>query len=139
MRWKEEIRFNETQDTIALTHALNQLWNQRPMSLQRREPMHVGIVLDRLLAMSGHTLDLFDQPRQEARERLGRAVDVVNQTFGNGSVFIGGAFGVTENAPMRISYTCIPKPELEEIDESRNRRLRPNKPTPPDPTQCEVN
>jgi hypothetical protein len=52
-------------------------------------------------------------------------VDTLNQTFGNGSVFFGGAFGVTGNAPMRISFTCIPKPELEEIDASRKRRLRP--------------
>jgi hypothetical protein len=26
---------------------------------------------------------------------------------------------------MRISYTCIPKPELEEIDPARERRVRP--------------
>jgi len=53
------------------------------------------------------------------------AMDTLNHTFGNGSVYFGGAFGVTEAAPMRISYTCIPKPELEEIDEARGRRLRP--------------
>lgn len=73
--------------------------------------------------MTGHTLDLLDQPNQEARERLGHAVDLVNQTFGHASAFFGGAFGVTENAPMRISYTCIPKPELEEIDLSRKGDL----------------
>ncbi len=127
VRWSEEIRFNETQDTLALTHALNQLWENRPTGLKRREPMQVGIVLNRLLPMSSHTLDLFDQPKQEARERLGHAVDVVNQTFGHGSVYFGGAFGVTENAPMRISYTCIPQPELEEIDPERERRVRPKK------------
>ena len=32
-------------------------------------------------------------------------------TFGNGSVFYGGAFGVTANAPMRIAFTRIPTPE----------------------------
>ena len=87
--------------------------------------MQVGVVLTRLVEMTGQTLSLFDQPQQEARERLDRAVDVLNQTFGHGSVFFGGAFGVTESAPMRISYTCIPKPELEEIDLKRRGRLRP--------------
>ena len=125
VKWSDEIRFNETQDTLALTHALNQMWERRPKGVRNRQPMQVGLVLNRLLQMSGHTLDLFDQPGHEARERLGRAVDVLNQTFGHGSVFFGGAFGVTENAPMRISYTCIPKPELEEIDLNRKGRLRP--------------
>jgi DNA polymerase-4 len=124
-KWSDELRFNETQDTLALTHALNQLWARRPGPCQRRQPMQVGLVLNRLLAMSGHTLDLFDQAGHEARERLGHAVDTLNQTFGHGSVFFGGAFGVTANAPMRISYTCIPRPELEEIDLTKNRRLRP--------------
>lgn len=124
-KWNDEIRFNETQDTITLTHALNQLWERRPKALRNRQPFQVGLVLNRILAMAGHTLDLFDQPNQEAREWLGHAVDLLNQTFGHGSVFFGGAFGVTQNAPMRISYTCIPKPEIEEIDLSRKGRLRP--------------
>ena len=51
-------------------------------------------------------------------------VDTLNQTFGNGTVFHGGAFGVTDNAPMRIAFTRIPTPELEEIDHRRNRRVR---------------
>jgi DNA polymerase-4 len=52
-------------------------------------------------------------------------MDLLNQTYGNGSVYYGGAFGATENAPMRISFTCIPRPELEEIDPARDRRVRP--------------
>ena len=123
-RWEQEIRFNQTQDTLKLTQALNQLWGRRPLVLQKRMPFHVGLVLGRLLTMSGHTRDLFEHEQQDARERLHNAVDTLNHTFGNGSVFFGGAFGVTENAPMRISYTCIPKPELEEIDPARRRRLR---------------
>lgn len=121
-RWSDEIRFNETQDTLTLTAALNQLCDRQPPA--RSAPMHVAIVLNRLLPMTAHTPGLFDQPEQEARERLNHAVDTVNQTFGNGSVYFGGAFGVTQNAPMRISFTCIPKPELEEIDPARGRRLR---------------
>lgn len=139
VQWTQEIRFNETQDSIAFTHALNQLWEKRPAELLHREPMQVGVVLNRLLEMSGHTLDLFDQPRQEARERLGHAIDLVNQSFGHGSVYFGGAHGVTEAAPMRISFTCIPDPAIEEIDESRNRRLRPGVPPPRPPGDSDSN
>ena len=80
--------------------------------------------------MRGHTPDLFDHDRDAGRERLHQAVDSLNQTFGNGSVYFGGAFGVTDNAPMRISFTRIPAPELEEIDPSKGRRVRPL-PKPP--------
>ncbi len=125
--WGEEIRFNETQDTLTLTGALNQLWAKRPPGLRRRKPMQVGVVLNRLLAMNGHTPDLFAKEQETARERLHHAVDTLNQTFGNGSVFYGGAFGVTDNAPMRIAFTRIPTPELEEIDPGRERRLRGGK------------
>jgi DNA polymerase-4 len=131
--WSDEIRFNETQDTVALTQALELLWARRPAALQRRAPFRVGVVLTRLLLMSGHTPDLFHHARDAARERLHHAVDTLNQTFGHGSVYFGGAHGVQESAPMRISYTCIPEPELEEIDEARGRRLRPQPPSLPAP------
>ena len=125
--WSEELRCNETQDTLTLTAALNQLWQRRPDGLRRRVPAKVGVVLNRLSPMRGHTPDLFDQEQETARERLHHAMDTLNQTFGNGSVFYGGAFGVTDNAPMRIAFTRIPTPELEEINHALGRRVRPQK------------
>ena len=67
---------------------------------------------------------------ENARGRLHRALDQLNQTYGNGSVYYGGAFGVTGHAPMRIAFTRIPTPELEEIDPGRGRRVRPLAPPP---------
>ncbi len=58
--------------------------------------------------------------------RLQQAVDTLNQTFGHGSAYFGAAYGATDYAPMRISYTCIPDPNVEEIDLARAGRLRPN-------------
>ncbi len=123
--WGHELRLTETQDTIKLNHALNQLWDRRPAILRNRAPCRVGVVLTRLVPPNCHTPDLFNQQRDVARRRLQDAMDTANHTFGHGSVYFGGAFGVTQAAPMRISYTCIPKPELEEIDEARGGRLRP--------------
>jgi DNA polymerase IV len=127
-RWSHDLRLTETQDTLALTKALNMLLIQP--GANRRRPAQVAVTLLKLRPPEIYTPELFDREQQEARERLCGAVDIVNQTFGNGSVFFGGAFGATENAPMRISFTCIPKPEIEEIDPTRNRRLRPRPPTP---------
>lgn len=134
-QWGDELRLTETQDTLTLTLALNQLWDRRPGSLRRRSPMRVGLVLTRLLPTGGHTPDLFHHARDRHRGKLLEAVDTLNHTFGNGSVYFGGAFGVTAAAPMRISYTCIPKVELEEIDVARGRRLRPLPALPP-PPEC---
>lgn len=87
--------------------------------------------------MGGHTPDLFHHERDDTREKLFTAMDTLNHTFGNGSVYFGGALGVTDSAPMRISYTCIPQPELEEIDPGRERRVRPLKPVPVQPEWAE--
>jgi DNA polymerase-4 len=123
--WSDEIRFNETQDTLNLTRALNRLWARRPAESGRRQPLQVGLVLHRLLAAHGHTPDLFEHEREDARARLHEATDLLNQTYGNGSVYYGSAFGAMDHAPMRIAFTRIPRPELEEIDPSRARRVRP--------------
>lgn len=125
--WSDDLRLTETQDTLALTAALNRLWEKRPAKLRWKSPFRVGVVLTNLKPPCCHTPDLFNQQRDEARRRLQGALDTLNQTFGHGSVYFGGAHGCTQAAPMRISYTCIPNPELEEIDEGRGRRVRPLK------------
>lgn len=122
--WEDELRFNETQDTLRLTAALAQCWARRERRPGIRSPMQVGLVLHHLIPANCHTPDLFEAGMDESRCRLHRAVDLLNQTFGNGSVFYGGAFGATKNAPMRISFTRIPAPEIEEIDSARGRRVR---------------
>lgn len=126
--WEEEIRFNGTQDTRRLTQALLQALAGR--TWRRRQPMQVGLVLHHLESAASHTPDLFEGDQDASRARVNRAMDELNQTFGHGSVFYGGAFGVTRNAPMRIAFTRIPAPEVEQIDERRERRLRPRPPAP---------
>ncbi len=128
--WSDDRRFNETQDTLHFTHVLNELWTRRPCDLRGRPPLQIGIALSHLLESGGHTGDLFDQKTEPTRTRLLTAVDELNKTFGKNSVYFGGAHGATDYAPMRIAFTRIPEPELEEIDASRQRRLKPKKETP---------
>ncbi len=125
--WGDGLSFNETQDTLEFTHALNQLWTRRPAGLAAGRPLKVGVRLLRLLRSEAHTPDLFAPARERTRDRLFTAMDTLNRTFGKNSVYFGGAHGVTDFAPMRIAFTRIPRPELEEIDASRGRRLRPKK------------
>ena len=135
--WSDDLRFNETQDTLHFTHVLNQLWTRRPKAHQAKAPMSVGVILHQLLASDLHTADLFEAAKESSRTRLLGAVDTLNQTFGKNSVYFGGAHGATAYAPMRIAFTRIPEPEIEEIDAKRGRRLRPKKVPPAPPPAAE--
>ncbi|MBL9187209.1 MAG: hypothetical protein JNK23_07010 [Opitutaceae bacterium] len=125
--WSGDRRFNETQDTLHFTRVLNELWATRPRAHLRLVPIQVGVILADLLEGSAHTGDLFTAETENARARLHSAVDTLNKTFGKNSVYFGGAHGATDYAPMRIAFTRIPEPELEEIDAALGRRLKPRK------------
>jgi DNA polymerase-4 len=99
--------------------------------LQRCAPLQVGVVLGDLLESSAHTGDLFTAETENTRTRLHSAIDTLNKTFGKNSVYFGGAHGAPDYAPMRIAFTRIPEPELEDIDASLGRRLRPKQSAPP--------
>ncbi|MCF7688722.1 MAG: hypothetical protein K9M98_08695 [Cephaloticoccus sp.] len=137
VRWSRDSKFNETQDTLHFTRVLNELWAQRPREVRQLAPTQVGIILHGLLSGENHTPDLFDAGKEETRTRLLTAVDTLNKALGKNSVYFGGAHGSTDYAPMRIAFTRIPQPELEEIDRSMGRRLRPKKtaPVPTDPEE----
>lgn len=123
VQWAEGCRFGETQDTIQFTRALKQLWARRPREHRHLAPQQIGIMLHHLLPAGAHTPDMFTAEQEESRTRLFAAVDKLNRTLGKNSVYMGGAHGSTNYAPMRIAFTRIPKPELEEIDRSLGRRI----------------
>jgi DNA polymerase-4 len=128
--WDGARHFNETQDTLHFTHVLNELWANRPGELHGRAPLQIGVALTRLLTSAEHSPDLFEAEKETTRSRLHTAVDELNKTFGKNTVYFGGAHGATDYAPMRIAFTRIPDPEIEEIDASRQRRLKPKPPAP---------
>jgi DNA polymerase-4 len=129
--WSAELHFNETQDTLHFTHALNELWSRRPRAHHAKAPKHVGIILHRLLASHLHTADLFEAKQEASRSKLFAAVDTLNKALGKNSVYFGGAHGATGYAPMRIAFTRIPEPEIEEIDAGMKRRVKPRQAAPP--------
>ena len=132
--WSDEMRLTETQDTLRLTHALNELWGRRPVKYTRRTPLRIGVHLTGLIDLKLHTPDLFEEPTERTRGKLFEAVDHLNKVLGKNTVYLGGAHGATQDAPMRIAFTRIPEPEIEEIDRSYEGRLRKTKkPAPPEP------
>ncbi len=132
--WRAELRLTETQDTILLTQALNQLWKKRPAADRKRTPFRIGVHLVHLLDLKLHTPDLFEQKTEEVHGRLFDAMDHLNKVLGKNTVYFGGAHGATQDAPMRIAFTRIPEPEIEEIDRSYEGRLKkPAKPADPEP------
>jgi DNA polymerase-4 len=130
--WSDELQLTETQDTMRLTHALNELWGRRPAKFSRRTPLRIGVHLTGLIDLKLHTPDLFEERTEQARGKLFEAVDHLNKVLGKNSVYLGGAHGATKDAPMRIAFTRIPEPEIEEIDRSYEGRLK-KKPAPPEP------
>jgi DNA polymerase-4 len=58
--WRGELRLTETQDTLELTRALNQLWKKRPAADRQRVPLRIGVHLVHLLDLRRHTPDLFE-------------------------------------------------------------------------------
>jgi DNA polymerase-4 len=133
--WSDELLLTETQDTLRLTHALNNLWRRRPDRLARRTPLRIGVHLTGLIDLRMHTADLFEEETEQARGKLFAAVDHLNKVLGKNTVYLGGAHGATKDAPMRIAFTRIPEPEIEEIDRSYAGRLKKpvKKPAPPEP------
>ncbi len=132
-RWSDEFQLTETQDTLRLTHALNDLWKKRPAKFSRNTPLRIGVHLTGLIDLKMHTPDLFEEPVEKARGKLFEAVDHLNKVLGKNTVYLGGAHGATKDAPMRIAFTRIPDPEIEEIDRSYEGRLKKKKPAPPEP------
>lgn len=128
--WADEVRLTETQDTMRLTHALNDLWAKRPNKFDRRKPLRIGVHLTQLIDTKLHTPDLFEEQKEQTRGKLFQAVDHLNKVLGKNTVYLGGAHGATKDAPMRIAFTRIPEPEIEEIDRSYEGRLK-KKPKPP--------
>lgn len=131
--WSDELRLGETQDTLRLTHALNDLWAKRPAKFDRLKPLRIGVHLTGLIDMKLHTPDLFEEETERARGKLFEAVDHLNKVLGKNTVYLGGAHGATKDAPMRIAFTRIPEPEIEEIDRSFQGRLKKPKPPPKAP------
>lgn len=65
-------------------------------------PLHVSMVLTRLLPRSYVTASLFEEDHRQ--ERLSGTIDSTNKRFGQGAVGLLSAYAPQWRAPERISF-----------------------------------
>lgn len=108
-KWRNEITFTETQDTLEFLHALDVLLERSEM--RGMVPKKVSVTFYRLSLQRGST-PMFREMRGD-HMALCDAVDKVNLGMGRNKVYFGGAHGALRYTPIRIAFTRIPDPETE--------------------------
>ncbi len=106
--WNVHVNFPPCQDTLTLLREFNRLWKNHP---PRQMPMKVAVTLSQLVPPDSATLPLF-QPSRNWRN-LASAMDRINTRYGPHTLYFAGMFNAKSTAPMRISFTNIPNPNLE--------------------------
>lgn len=147
--WIAEARCMPTDDTLQLTHILEELWKSYPA--RNGTPHSVGISFSRLGEPTVGALDLFSplpsthaaeagaSKQAPARTALGKsipgklnsALDTLNMRYGKNTVYFGGAHSALDNAPLRIAFNHIPDIDVEGNGKAAARRnSKPTKPKP---------
>lgn len=110
--WVAESACSPTDDTLALTHALEQLWQTYPA--RKTTPYAVGISFNGLVEPGERALDLFIPVTNETKKKLDTTLDKLNLRYGKNTVYFGGAHNALNNAPMRIAFNHIPDVSVED-------------------------
>jgi len=100
--WSDWRRLGATQDTLAMTSALRDLWRLRP----RATPLCVGVTLSDLVGDRQVTLPLFEP--EQRRTTLARMLDRLHLKYGRNLVYSGAMWGAEASAPRRIAFHCVP-------------------------------
>ena len=114
--WSSDSACSPTDDTLQLTHALEQLWQRYPARLSA--PYAVGLSLSGLAPPTQRPLDMFSLPAATSKKKaaptaLSHALDALNMRYGKNTVYFGSAHNALNNAPMRIAFNHIPDLEVE--------------------------
>ena len=117
--WSAEARTAETDATVALLRLLAGLWRSRPDP--RRPLLQVLVVLTRLCEHGNYTPLLFDSGAEPLavsdpakHQRLDATLDQLRARYGRRVIYFGSVQDSRDQAPMRISFTHIPDPGLEQ-------------------------
>ncbi|MEG8946778.1 DNA polymerase Y family protein [Rosettibacter firmus] len=111
-KWRNEISFNHTQNTIALIKAFEEMWKDYPPI--KEKPIAVAVTLYNLMLENYNTLSLFEDDNKF--KSLNNAIDLLNKKFGYGAAYFAGSHFAVNSAPMRIAFTQIPNVEIEDDD-----------------------
>ena len=109
-RWRDEMNFNHTQNTMALLNALKKIWENYPPD--NFTPLAVGITLYKLIEEGDNTPVFFED--YDKIKSLNSAVDKLNKKYGFASAYYAPSHTALKSAPMRIAFTQIPDLEVED-------------------------
>ena len=110
-KWKDRAGLGFCRDTATILEAFAKMWEGRPPELRESRPLSVSMVLMKLVENRFAPHPLF--PDEGRRLRLARTMDELNARFGRHTLYYGGMHQATESAPMRISFTNIPDPDMQ--------------------------
>ena len=100
--WRLGRRLGVCRDTPTLVRVLGEMWTCRPPG----QMLRVGVTLGNLVAEQAVAAPLF--PEEQRHLALSEAMDRLNECFGGGTVYFGGAHLARGRIPTRIAFTTIP-------------------------------
>ncbi len=105
-------RLQDTEDTLALIHAVEQLWQQYP-ARKSAKPLQVALVLGDLRPEASANFSLFGETEATEKKRLNAAIDSLNTRYGKRAAYFGGAHRALDHGRLAIAFNHIPDVETE--------------------------
>lgn len=110
--FEADSRLQDTQDTLALVHAVEALWKKYP-TRKSAKPLQVAVVFSGLLPECAANFSLFDEGDVQEKKRLNAAIDELNVRYGKRAVYFGGAHRALDHGRLAIAFNHIPDTETE--------------------------
>jgi DNA polymerase-4 len=113
-RFYNESGISATDNTLALTDALEALFKEFASAHEKYEPIAVGVNFSGLANVQDAAYDLFAEKPSANEKKLNKALDILNLKYGKNTVYFAGAHDALKNAPMRIAFNHVPDLVVEE-------------------------
>ncbi len=113
-RFYNESDISATDNTLALTDALEALFKALPRAYETYDPIAVGVNFSGLANAQDAAYDLFAEKPSVNEKKLNKALDILNLKYGKNTVYFAGAHDALKDAPMRIAFNHIPDLVVEE-------------------------
>ena len=107
-RFYNESGISATDNTLALTEALEALFKTLPKTNEKYDPIAVGVNFGSLSNAQEAAYDLFTEKPSANEKKLNEALDILNLKYGKNTVYFAGAHHALKNAPMRIAFNHVP-------------------------------
>jgi DNA polymerase-4 len=107
-RFYNESGISATDNTLALTDALEALFKEFASAHEKYEPIAVGVNFSGLANVQDAAYDLFAEKPSANEKKLNKALDILNLKYGKNTVYFAGAHEALASAPMRIAFNHVP-------------------------------